>query len=81
VNGTDLALEERGVDGGDVASRQFEEFLVLTVLASLVIVGLVLVGLISDIEDDNPVSTSNLMFLGLSVLIQHCSVVRHTLKG
>jgi hypothetical protein len=71
VNGTDLALEERGVDGGDVASKQLAEFLVLTVLASLVIVGL-LVGLISDIEDDNPVSTSTLMFLGLSVLIQHC---------
>jgi hypothetical protein len=63
MNDTDLALEECGVD---VASRQLEEFVVLTIVVSLLIVAIV-VGLITD-ADDNPVSTSN---LNVSCIVSH----------
>jgi hypothetical protein len=82
ANGTDLALEERGVDGGDVASRQLQESMILLTVIVLIIISPLIVDLIDSFADDNPVSTSNLMFLALlvAVLIPEHSVVRHTLK-
>jgi hypothetical protein len=54
VNGTDLVLQERGVDNSDIESM-------LVIVASALVYGIV-AGLIFDIEDDVPVS-SNLMLI------------------
>jgi hypothetical protein len=61
VNSTDLVLEERGVDSGDIEPRQLAGVIMLAIVAVAVVVALV-VGLILDIEGDNAVS-SNLMLL------------------
>jgi hypothetical protein len=61
VNSTDLVLEERGVDSGDIEPRQLAGAIILVIVASAVVIALV-ASIIIRIENDDPVS-SNLMLL------------------
>jgi hypothetical protein len=81
VNSTELVLQERSNDSGNVEPRQVlvGAVIMLGVVASAILGALVAV-LVIDVLDDLPVS-SNLMLLVLLALtmIRH-SVVRHTLS-
>jgi hypothetical protein len=60
VDGTDLALGERGADdSNDIEHRQLEEGVLLVVVASAVVTGVV-AGIVSDIESDDPVSRNSI---------------------
>lgn len=80
VNGSDLALQvgEPGVHSGDIESRQFPEILMLVIVASLVVTGII-VGLVADIADDDPVSINLKLLASLVSTICH-SVVRPSLN-
>jgi hypothetical protein len=71
VHSTDLALQGRGVDSGDITSRQIQTWGTVSVLMSSAIVSALITTaillILVEVQDDIPVS-SNLMLLVLSVL-------------
>lgn len=78
VNGTDLALDERGVDGGDIESRQIPgEGVMLIVIAVIIVIGLA-ADLAYHIKEDILVSSNSMLLVSLAVTIIRHSVVRRT---
>ncbi|KAF8230847.1 hypothetical protein L208DRAFT_101092 [Tricholoma matsutake] len=53
VNGTDLVLEQRGVDNSNIESRQFGAIILGVIVVSAIVTGIV-AGLVSYIGDDTP---------------------------
>ena len=81
VNGTDLVLQERGVDSSDIASRQVSwgTVLISAVLVSAVITAVIIV-IVVDIKDDIPVSSKfNASRVGAWLTVWH-SVVGSSLS-
>jgi hypothetical protein len=78
VKGTDLVLEERGVDNSDIESRQIETIIMGVIVASAILT-LIIAGLVFDIEGDTPVSSNITPLVLLALTMIRHSVVRHTL--
>jgi hypothetical protein len=79
VNGTNFALEERGVDSENIASRQAGTIM-LTSAAILLVTGFALL-ITGYIGEDNPVSRNSMLIVLLALILIRHSVVRHTPRG
>lgn len=79
VNGTDLVLEQRGVDNSNIESRQFGAIILGVIVVSAILTGIV-AGLVSYIGDDTPVSSNITLLVLLALTMIRHSVARHILS-
>jgi hypothetical protein len=81
LTGTNLALEERGVESENIASRQGGIIVIIGVVVVLAIVVGVVTHIESVIEADDEVSNNSMLLVLLPLTMIRHSVVCHTLRG